>query len=136
MKHSKKSIFLFILLVIVSTSLGACGSKTKDKNDFVSKSNIRSFKIHNIKCEEKEIKSTSTRNKIIDLLNSVKITKSDVEPRMGVGYGVIITYDDGKKFSASYLASTICYSNDDKKFTWCDIDKNIVDDLRSFYDKN
>ena len=38
--------------------------------------------------EEKEIKDRSDRDKIIDLINSVKITKSDVEMRLGVSFGV------------------------------------------------
>ena len=85
--------------------------------------------------EEKEIKDKSDRDKIIDLINGVKITKSDVELHAGVGFGVIITYSNGEKFSASFLATTMAYSTNDIAI-WCDIDRNIVDDLRNYYDKN
>lgn len=46
-----------------------------------------------------------------------------------------MTYSNGEKFSASFLASNMVYSTDDSGIC-CDIDKNIVDDLRNSYDKN
>lgn len=138
-KRCKKNILLFILIVTLSTVYYGCASKSKNqtqsKSVFIDKNNISSFKMHNIRGEEKEIKDNSDRNKIIDLINSVKITKSNVELHDGIGYGVIITYANGKEFSASYLSSTMVYTIDGKS-TWCDIDKNIVDELRNYYNKN
>ncbi|MBW9159011.1 hypothetical protein [Clostridium tagluense] len=100
------------------------------------KNNISSFKLHNVGSDQKEIKNKSDRNKIIDLINSVSITKSGVEPRDGSRCGVTITYSNGQKFSVSFLASTIYYSIGDKEGTFYDIDKNIVEDLSNYYDKN
>lgn len=136
-KRYKKNVLLFILIFTLSTIYYGCNSQsqTQSKTDFIDKNNISSFKIHNIRAEEKEIKDKSDRDKIIDLTNSVKITKSNVEPRDGVGYGVIITYANGEKLSASYLSSIMIYTIDGKS-TWYDIDKNIVDELRNYYDKN
>jgi hypothetical protein len=111
-------------------------SQKKNQPGLIDKNNIISFKVHNIITEEKEIKNQSERDKIIDLINSVKITSSDVEQRDGVGFGVIITYSNGDKFSASYLATTMVYSTNGNKAICCDIDKNIVDYLRSYYDRN
>ncbi|WP_160673846.1 hypothetical protein [Clostridium sp. C8-1-8] len=135
----KKNILIFMLMVILITVCYGCDVKSKEqtqrKADFIEKSNISSFKIHNIQSEEKEIKDKSGRDNIIDLINSVKIKKSNVEPQDGVGYGIMITYSNGKKFSASYLSSNMIYTIDNKS-TWCHIDKNIVDELKNYYDKN
>lgn len=137
-KRYRKRVFIFIFLIILSILYIGCSDQSHSPNkvDFVDKHNISSFKMHNIRGEVKEIKNKSDRDKIIDLINNVKVTKSGVEPREGVGVGVIITYKNGKKFSASFLASTMTYSTDDSKFTWCDVDKNIVDELRNYYDLN
>lgn len=134
-KEYKKIVLFITLIVILSSLYQGCNKQSQSNTDFVKKNNISSFKIHNIGLEEKEIKNKADRDKIIDLINSVKIIKSDVEQRTGVGYGVIITYEDGKKFSSSFLSSTMVYTIDDKA-TWCEIDKNIVDKLRAYYDKN
>ncbi|MBC8060373.1 MAG: hypothetical protein H7Y18_06880 [Clostridiaceae bacterium] len=132
-----------ICLISLSALLFGCNNEKQIKNQnkqhnkfgFIDKDDITSLKIHNIKAEEKEIKNKSDKDKIIDLINSVNITKSSVEPLYGVGFGVIITYSNGEKFSASFLESTMLYSTGDNG-TWCKIDKNILDDLRSYYDKN
>jgi len=142
-KIYKRNISLLICLISLFTLLLGCNNQNQSENSnkqhnkfgFIDKNNITSFKVHNIKAEEKKIKSKSERDKIIDLINSVNITKSGVEPVMGVGFGVIITYSNGEKFSASFLADTMIYSTNDNGI-WCSIDKNIFDDLRNYYDKN
>ena len=142
-KGNKRGILIFILLISLSTLLLGCTNKKQSTNQnkkhnkfgYIDKNDISSLKIHNIMNEEKEIKDKSDRDKIIDLIDSVKITKSDVEIRLGVGFGVIITYSNGEKLSASFLATTMAYSTKDNAI-WCDIDRNIVDDLRNYYDKN
>ena len=142
-KRNKRSILIFIMLISLSTLLLGCTNKKQNTNQnkqhnkfgYIDKNGITSLKVHNIKTEEKEIKDKSDRDKIIDLINSVKITKSDVEMRYGVGYGVIITYSNGEKFSTGFLATTMAYSTNTNAI-WCDIDRNIVDDLRNYYDKN
>lgn len=136
-KKYKRSILIFIFLVSLSALIFGCTNQSpkQNKTGLINKNNITSFKVHNIKAEEKEIKSKSDRDKIIELINGVNIIKSGVEPRAGMGFGVIITYSTGKKVSASFLATTMIYSSDEKS-TWYDIDKNIVDDLRNYYDEN
>lgn len=142
-KKCRRSIFLLICLISLSTLLLGCTNKKQSTNQnkqhnkfgYIDKNDITSLKVHNIMNEEKEIKNKSDRDKIIDLINSVKITKSDVETRLGVGFGVIITYSNGEKFSASFLATTMAYSTNANAI-WCDIDRNIVDALRNYYDKN
>ena len=134
-KGNKRDILIFILLISLSTLLLVCTNKQHNKFGYIDKNDITSLKMLNIMTEEKEINDKSDRDKIIDLINSVKITKSDVEMRYGVGYGVIITYSNGEKFSASFLATTMAYSTTANAI-WCDIDKNIVDDLRNYYDEN
>jgi hypothetical protein len=139
LKKYTRNGFILICLISLSTLLLGCNNQKQNKQYnkfvFVNKNDITSFKVHNIRAEEKEIKNKSDRDNIIDLINSVKITKSGVEPRDGVGFGVIITYSNGEKFSASFLAATMTYSTDNNGI-WCDIDKNVLDDLRNYYDKN
>jgi len=137
-KGYKRGILIFVFLISLSVLILGCNNKRQSQNQiqpgFIDKNKITSFKIHNILAEEKEIKNKSDRDKIIDLINGIKITKSGVEPRAGVGFGVIITYSNGDKFSESFLSETMSYSTDSKAI-WCGIDKDIVDDLRSYYDK-
>ena len=63
------------------------------------------------------------------------IIKSGVEPVDGMGFGVIITYSNGEKFTANLGGTTIFYSTDNTK-CWCEVDKNIFNDLGNYYDKN
>jgi len=137
------TIFIWIFLISLFTLLHGCNNQKQSQNEnkqhnkfgVIDKNDIVSFKIHNIRAELKEIKSKSDRDKIIDLINSVHITKSGIEPVEGVGFGVIITYSNGEKFSASFTGSTMCYSTDNNVI-WCNVDKNILEDLRSYYDNN
>lgn len=88
------------------------------------------MKIHNIKGEFKGIKNKTDINQAIDLVKSVKVIKSNVEPIDGVGYGVEITYTDGKKENISFSST---YMIHDGKYY--EVDKNVVNDLKSIYDK-
>ena len=140
-RYSRRLVLLICLISLVTFMFG-CNNQKESQNEnkqhtkfgFLDKNDIASFKMHNIKAEEKEIKNKADRDKIIDLINSVHITKSGVEPVDGVGYGVIITYSNGQKFSASFTGPTMAYSTDDNG-TWCEVDKNILEDLSSYYDK-
>ncbi|MBU3173535.1 hypothetical protein [Clostridium estertheticum] len=141
-KHKKCILFLICLislsiLMVVYNNQKQNQNPNKQHNKFghIDKKNITSFKVRNMKGEEKEIKNQSDRDNLIDLINSLKVTKSGVELRDGIGFGVIIIYSNGEKFSASFLASSMVYLIDDKSIC-CDIDKNIVDNLRNCYDKN
>ncbi|MBX4264938.1 hypothetical protein [Clostridium estertheticum] len=141
LKKHKKCILFFICLISISVLMVLYNNQNKNPNKqhnkfgHIDKNNITSFKVRNMKGEEKEIKNQSDRDNLIDLINGLKITKSGVELRDGIGFGVIIIYSNGEKFSASFMASSMVYSIDDKSIC-CDIDKNIVDDLRNCYDKN
>ncbi|MBU3179246.1 hypothetical protein KPL47_23415 [Clostridium estertheticum] len=141
LKKHKKCILVLICLISLSILMVVYNNQkqnpNKQHNKFgnIDKNNITSFKVRNMKGEEKEIKNQSDRDNLIDLINSLKISKSGVELRDGIGFGVIIIYSNGEKFLASFLASSMVYSIDDKSI-YCDIDKNIVDDLRNCYDKN
>ena len=143
LKRYRRNILLLICLISLFTLLSGCNkqkqsdNQNKQHNKFghIDKNDIVSFKVHNIKLEQKEIKNKADRDKLIDLINSVSIKKSGVEPVMGIGYGVTITYSNGQKFSASFTGPTMVYSTDNNG-TWCEIDKNILEDLSSYYDKN
>ncbi|MCB2308132.1 hypothetical protein LGL08_08100 [Clostridium estertheticum] len=139
LKKHKKCILVLICLISLSILMVVYNNQNPNKQHsnfgHIDKNNITSFKVRNMKGEEKEIKTQSDRDNLIDLINSLKITKSGVELRDGIGFGVIIIYSNGEKFSASFLASSMVYLIDDKSIC-CDIDKNIVDDLRNCYDKN
>ncbi|MBW9153236.1 hypothetical protein [Clostridium estertheticum] len=141
LKRQKKCILFFICLIFISILMVVYNNQNQNQNKqhnkfgHIDKNNITSFKVRNMKGEEKEIKNQSDRDNLIDLINSLKVTKSGVELRDGIGFGVIIIYSNGEKFSASFLASSMVYLIDDKSIC-CDIDKNIVDDLRNCYDKN
>lgn len=134
------SIFLFTLLLGCNNQKQSQNeSKQHNKFESVDKNEITSFTIHNIRAEEKEIKNKSDRDKIIDLINNVKIIKLGVEPVDGIGYGVKITYSNGEQFIASFTSANkdgiMIYSIGGNGI-WCNIDKNIIDNLRSYYDKN
>lgn len=147
LKWRRGGLILLICSIFLFTLLLGCNSQKQSQNESrqhsefgsVDKNEITSFKIHNIKAEEKEIKNKSDRDKVIDLVNNVKIIKSGIEPVDGIGYGVKITYSNGEQFIASFTSvnkeGKMIYSTGDKEI-WCNIDKNIVDDLRSYYDKN
>lgn len=143
LKRHGRSIFLLICLISLFTLMSGCNNHKQNQNEnkqhnkfgSIDKNDIVSFKMHNIKAEFKEIKSKSDRNKIINLINSVHITNTGIQSVDGVGYGVIITYSNGQKFSASFTGPTMTYSTKDN-VTWCEVDKNIVEDLRNYYDKN
>lgn len=136
LKKYRRSVFILICLISLSTLLLGCNNQNKQHNKFgfIDKNDITSFKVHNIIAEEKEIKSKSDRDKIIDLINNLNITKSNVEPVIGMGFGVIIAYSNGEKFSASFMGPTMIYSTDDNG-TWCKIDRNLDDILRSTYNE-
>ena len=143
LKRYRRSILLLICLISLLTLLFGCNNekqshkqnKQHNKFGFIDKNDITSFKVYNINVEAREIKNESDRNKIIDLINSVSITKSGIEAVEGIGFGVIITYSNGEKFSAGFMTNTMIYLSDEKSI-WCNIDKNIEDDLRNYYDKN
>ena len=138
--NSKRKILMLICLLALSMLMFGCNNgnqnQIKQQNKFgaIDKNNITSFIIRNRTMEEKEIKNKTDRNKIIDLINSVHITKSGIDELAGDGFGVIITYSNGEKFTAGFLADSVAYSFGEKTI-WCNIDKNIIDNLSNYYYK-
>lgn len=102
----------------------------------VSSKNIKSFVICDIADGPKDVSNKEDREKIINLINSVKITKYNVTPRTGCAFSVEITYSDNRKFEANFLSSTVSYSTNNSRATWCNIDRDIIDDLQKYYDEN
>ena len=144
LKKFRGSILILICLITLSTLLFGCTDQGKvqkgkqshnNKIGSIDKDEIVSFKINNIIGLYKEIKSKSDRDKLIDLLNSVKIIKSGVEPVDGCGYSITITYSNGEKFSAHFPGTVISYSTSENNATWCEIDKNFDDILRTTYEE-
>jgi len=139
LKRNRKNIVLFIsLLSIFALSvLSYSIFKQHNKLGSVSKNHITSFKVHNIRLEEKEIKNKSDRNKIIDLINSINITKSPKEIPDGCGYGITITYLNGEKLNVNFPGDTfMSYSTGDNP-EGCEVYANTVEDtLKNYYDKN
>ena len=131
---SKYKIVRRNLIIVFLISILSIGCTKQIEPGSIDTKNIKSFKIHNMMNEEKEIVNKSDRETIINLINSVKITNSNIEQRDGVGYGVKIVYSNGQIFSASFLDSTIAYTNN-RKTNWCEIDKNILSDLKKYYNK-
>lgn len=134
-KYKKIALFSFCVLFI-SIPLLILRSNIQNKHDnslHIDKNNIVSFKISNI-IYEKEIKNKLDRDNLIDLINSIHITKTGVDQGAGCCSSIIIKYSNGKVFSAGFLSSSMTYSFG-VKYTCCDIDKDIVDDLRNYYDK-
>lgn len=145
-KEYRRSIFLLISIFFLLALLAGCNNQEQKQNQnikhnkigFIDKNDITSFKILNVRLEKKDVVNKADRDKIIDLINSVKIIKIRVEPGVGIGYGVEITYSNGEKFQAMYLpvdmSDTMLYSTDDTKAICCEIDRNIMDDLRTYYE--
>jgi hypothetical protein len=100
----------------------------------VTDNKISSLIINNFG-EIKEIKSKSDIAGLIDLINSVNITKSNVETPTGMGIGVIVKYSNGQEFQACFLSSTMGYNLGSERGTCSMIDKDIVDTIRSYWNK-
>lgn len=129
-------IICFILIIAVFFIIKNIQNRNSIKIGSISTKNIASFKISDVACHQKDVSNKAEREKIINLINSIGITRYNAPVCDGVGYGVEITYSNGKKFSASFLSGTVAYSNNDGRVTCCNIDKDIVDDLRECYDEN
>lgn len=137
-KKITKTTIIIIIIAILLISIFCIIKNYKDKIKIgsISTKNIVSFEITDIAGRHKNISDNTEREKIINLINSVKIIKKNVPYPTGDGYGVEITYSNGEKFYANFLESNVSYRNNDSPGTACSIDKNIVDDLRQYYDKN
>ncbi len=124
----KLVVLTCILSIFIFAGCGNSNNKSYDK--IVNENNITSLRIHNIKGEFKDVKSESDIKKIISIINGVKVIKSNVELKDGVGYGVEITYSDGKKEGLSFSGTFLVHNN-----KYYEVDKDIVNELKSIYDK-
>lgn len=138
LKNFRIRILILASLIIVLILIGSYydNSKHHTKIGHIDKYDITSFKIRNIDGMEKEIKNKSDRDRLIDIINSIKVTKNDVELGAGDSFNITIKYSDGENFSANYLSNCMSYSTDNNKnVTSCNIDKDIVGELRTTYNK-
>lgn len=133
--NASKNLFMSILNGI------SYNTQAKKHNKFgnIDKDDITSFTISNYKAIFKEINNKADRDKIIDLLNSIKILQSDVGVPDGMGYAVEITYSNGENLIAAFVTSTggnnMLYTSDGKSISSY-VDKSIENDLKNYYDKN
>lgn len=98
-------------------------------NNIIDTNGIVSIILFNNLSQGKNVKKKADMTKILDLINSVKITKKIYDGTFdGVGYGLIITYDNGREEGIS-----VGNSNMNLHGVEYEIDKNIRDDLVSIY---
>lgn len=123
-------IIIFTCMLSIFALIGCLNAKNKSAVTVQNESNITSLKIHNSRAEFKEVKSQSDITQVVNMISSVRIIQADAEIKEGIGYGVEITYSDGKKESFSFSNSIMFH---DEKYY--EVDKNVGDDLKSIYDK-
>lgn len=126
-----KNIIIIFLCLILTFTLSGCTNINNTSNIIKDEKSITSMKIHDMKAQFKEINSKTDIDQALDLVKSVKIIKSDVKPIDGVGYGVEITYSDGEKENINFSGTYMFYGG-----KYYEVNKNIVNDLKSIYDKN
>lgn len=98
-------------------------------NNIIDINGIVSFKMFNCVNQVKDVKKKEDRTKIVNLINSVKISKKIYDGVLdGVGYGVMITYDDGREEVISFGISKMNLHRVEYE-----IDKNIYDDIGDIY---
>lgn len=125
-------IFVLSIIILIGCSNPNIASSNKSNNKIISKDNITSLKIHNIKVELKDIKNKSEISRVVDLINSIKIVKSDdsdVE-KLGDGYGVQITYSKNKIDNLRFIGFSMLFNG-----KWYIINKDIGEELRDIYNK-
>ncbi|MDT8719627.1 hypothetical protein IAI10_23580 [Clostridium sp. 19966] len=96
--------------------------------------NIKKIELHGLSGGYKIVKDENDIKKIEALINTVKIKGICKEDYFGMGCGVRITYSDGKVLNFAFLSSTVNYANNGSLSCYY-IDKDIVDELKSYYDK-
>lgn len=146
-KANKKILFFFVFLIFFFSLTSRWGSEMQKTNNnklhtkigYISKSDIKSFKIFYIKPDSKEIKGKSDRDMIIDLINSINTKNLCINGPDGMGYGIIITYKDGEHLSACFTDTTedtfMIFSNKNN-ITWYNIgNTSISDKLKYYYEK-
>lgn len=126
----KIKFIVFTLIILIFGLTGCVGIKNESNSIIKNDKNITSLKIHNLKGELKEVKNKSDINQVVKLINSVKIVKSNVEVKDGIGYGVEIIYSDGKKENISFSDTLMLHDG-----KYYEINKNIVNDLKNIYIK-
>lgn len=128
---TKFSLLIFILVGCTNSNLK---SSNKKYNKIVNENGIASLTINNLRGEIKDIKIKSDITKVVILINSVKIIKynSSTETKLGVGYGVLITYSNGKKEALAFTGGKFMTHNN-KSYV---VDKDISNEIKGIYEKN
>lgn len=132
-----KNKFVILIIILSIFTFAGCGVNSNKKsssnvnNKLVNENDIASLKIHNMKGEFKDIKNKSDINKVVTLVNSITITKSNVGLKDGIGYGIEIIYSDSKKEDVSFCGNFMVHNN-----KYYEINKNITNKLKEIYDRN
>lgn len=130
------SIICFIL-VGISFSIYSQNKKPNNQVANIRTSHITSIEVSNGLGINKVVSKEKYKKKLIKLINSVSVLESNIEPLIGIGYGVHIKYDDGTIQHINFLSGSmmICMESSDKKeeFKWYKIDKNLLHELEKVY---
>lgn len=129
---TKFSLLICILSIFILVGCTNSNVKlnSKKNNKIVNEDGITSLKIYNMRCEGKDIKIKSDINKIIGLINSEKITKSNAGEKDGISWAIEINYSDNKKERLSFSSNFMVHN--DKSY---EVDKNIDDKIEDIYGK-
>lgn len=122
-----KVLMLTMTLMGIGGYTGRCING--DRN-LINEKNIVRLQVHNVKAQLKEVKGLSNICKIISLINSANIIEKDKNKILGIGYGVIATYQDGHKESLSFLGARMLMKGE-----WYKVDKDISIELRKIYEE-
>lgn len=121
---------ILIVIILVVYNIGLHG----ESEAIVKSSKITTIRMTNRRSEIKYINEKSLINKIVVRINNIKVTRlktSHYDYIANEGYGVEITYDNGKKDSLIVLEPYLVHRG-----IWYKIDNNTIEDFREFYNDN
>jgi len=119
------------IFALIGCTKSSQQSTNKAGNNLVSVEGITSLKMLNPKLEVKDVKNKSDITKILTIINGVNVTKRDIQTRDGMGYGVEITYSDGKKENLNFMGTYMFHNSNPYE-----VDKDISNELKNYYNKN
>lgn len=125
----KRRIFMVILMLLCFALAAGCSkSSSTQNNNIIDTNGLVSMKMFDCSGTTKDVKRKADRNRIISLMNSVKITENTGKLYYGIGFGVILKYDDNREEYISFCANIVNIHSISNK-----IDKNIFPDLQAIY---
>lgn len=135
----KKKIILSVSIIccaFISISLVVYGLNQKSSKGFnIRTDNITSIDMTDRLARVKIISKTKDKKHILNLIKKVDILDSNIEPLLGLGYGVHIKYGDGTEQYINFLENSmmICSSIDGDDAKWYTIDQNLLPELEKVY---